>query len=61
MPSGKSCSIEHPDGIRRVVGGKTLAPRSKRKTETEIKSYMAWDGEKLSLKRVEVKRSLVFL
>jgi len=34
--SGKSASHENPDGIRRTVNGKTLAPRSKRKNERVV-------------------------
>lgn len=61
--SGKSCSVENPEGIRRVVNGHTLAPRSQRRTETAQVSYMAYDpfSKTMRLKTVEVKKSLVFL
>jgi hypothetical protein len=42
MASGKSCSTINPDGIRRTVNGKTLAPRSKRKTERVVNSVLRW-------------------
>ncbi len=31
MPSGKSKSSEYPNGVRRIVNGRKLAPRSIRK------------------------------
>ena len=34
MAGGKSCSEQYPDGVRRIVGGKTLAPRSKRRNQS---------------------------
>lgn len=66
--NGKSISIENPDGVRRVVNGKTLAPRSKRRTEKELISYQAWcpigpgrNAGHMVVKTIEVKKSLVFI
>jgi len=61
--SGKSCSHENPNGVRRVVNGKTLAPRSQRKTKIEYESYMAYYpfSNSMRLKTIEKHVSLVFL
>ena len=66
--NGKSCSHEHPDGMRRIVNGHTLAPRSKRRTEKVTDKRMRWmptgpgrnDGT-MYLKAVVSYKSLVFL
>ncbi len=42
MASGKSCSVSNPDGVRRTVSGKTLAPRSKRKNERTVDNVPRW-------------------
>ena len=63
--SGKSCSVENPDGIRRKVGGKTLASRSKRKNERVVDNCTRWfkDGDKWFQRNVNIERfvSKVFL
>ena len=63
MAAGKSCSAQHPDGVRRTVGGHTLAPRSQRKTETIVDNVMRWDPfhKTRMLQPVEKKISKVFL
>jgi len=63
--NGKSCSQINPDGIRRIVNGKTLATRSKRKNERAVDSVLRWfkSGDKWIQEKVNVERFLskVFL
>jgi hypothetical protein len=65
MASGRSCSPSDRDGIRRTVNGKTLAPRSKRKTERTFESCLRWtkDGDKWHQFKTVIERntSLLFL
>lgn len=66
MASGKSCSVENPDGIRRVVNGHTLAPRSKRRVDVAVNTVRRWhpisDGKyQLRDTVIETKVSKVFL
>ena len=63
--NGKSCSQINLDGIRRIVNGKTLAPRSKRKNERVVDNVLRWfkSGDKWIQERVNVERfvSKIFL
>ena len=65
MASGKSCSVENPDGIRRTVNGKKLAPRSKRNTERILNNVQRFtkDNDRWVRENVVITsyKSLVFL